>query len=102
MAVIWLVALILGSAFAIASGQGAEVESPECGHYPGLHGRRARSRLRIRFRERESGIRSQRRRTVRHDVRNRWSDGLRGAKHMELEGVSRRRRARTIRFRIGY
>ena len=67
---------------------GSEVESPQCGHYPGLHGRRARSRVRIRFREREYGIRSQRGPTICHDVRDRRSDGLRGAKHVELEGVS--------------
>ena len=96
MAAIWLVALILGCGIRRRERTGREVESPQCGHYPGLHGRGARSRVRTRFRERESGIRPQRGRTIRHDVRNRRSDGLRRAKHMELQGVNHRHVARTI------
>jgi len=51
MEVIWLAALILGSGFAIASGQGAKWKVLNAVINPGVQGSGARSRLRGGFRK---------------------------------------------------
>jgi hypothetical protein len=38
MAAIWLVPLLLGSGFAIATGRGMKGESDQRGHHSGVHG----------------------------------------------------------------
>ena len=64
------------------------MEGAERDHYSGLHECGVGSGVLVELGARELRIRPGRRRAVRHDVRDRGGDGVRGAEYVELEGVS--------------